>query len=139
MGRAEIAKVLIPRDEWHPLDGGSAPEYIPPAWDGPHVGRRLADAFATLSQLPTPFRKSRSGFWPTYYYEWEDLVAQKTADAATQEDEASERNRTRVCDRARKRSAGWKWRSLGPVVISSRPRQLASCSGLPSPARAIST
>jgi hypothetical protein len=96
VGRAEIAKVLIPRDEWHPLDGGSAPEYIPPAWDGPHVGRRLADAFATLSQLPTPFRKSRSGFWPTYYYEWEDLLAQKTADVATQEDDASERNRTRV-------------------------------------------
>ncbi len=97
MGRAEIAK-LIPCDEWHPLDGGDAPEYIPPAWDGPHVGRRLADAFKTLSMMPNRGMGPRlqPGFWPEYSYEWEDLLAQRTADVATQEADASERNRARV-------------------------------------------
>jgi hypothetical protein len=97
MGRAEIAKLVEP--EWHPLDGnGSAPEYIPPEWDGPHVGLRLCDAFKTLTMMPDRGAsiRSKSGFWPEYYYEWEDLLAQKTADVATQEDDASDRNRTRV-------------------------------------------
>ena len=97
MGRAEIAKFVEP--EWHPLDGnGIAPEYIPPEWDGPHVGLRLCDAFKTLAMMPDrgASTRSKSGFWPEYYYEWEDLLAQKTADVATQEDDASDRNRTRV-------------------------------------------
>ena len=99
MGRVELAKLVTPDDEWHPLDdGGQAPEYIPPAWDGPHVGLRLTDAFKTLAMMPDrgASTKFQSGFWPEYYYEWEDLLAQKTADIATQEDDASERNRTRV-------------------------------------------
>src|SRR6516225_2244337 len=33
---------------WHPLDGVPAPEYIPPAWDGVHAGKRLAEALRTL-------------------------------------------------------------------------------------------
>jgi hypothetical protein len=27
-------------DTWRPLDGVPAPEYVPPTWDGPHVGKR---------------------------------------------------------------------------------------------------
>ncbi len=97
IGRAELAKaVLIPGDEWHPLDNAPAPEYIPPAWDGPHCGLRLCDAFKTLACLPSGFLGGASGFWPDYFYEWEDLLAQKTSDVATQEDDASLRNRTRV-------------------------------------------
>jgi hypothetical protein len=34
--------------EWHPLDHTPAPEYIPPYWDCPHVGKRLAEALRTL-------------------------------------------------------------------------------------------
>jgi hypothetical protein len=97
MGRAEIAKLVEP--EWHPLEGnGIAPEYIPPEWDGPHVGLRLCDAFKTLAMMPDrgASTRSKSGFWPEYCYEWEDLLAQKQADQATQEDDASVRNRTRV-------------------------------------------
>lgn len=96
MGRVEIAKaVLIPRDEWHPCDDGPVPEYIPPSWDGPHVGLRLTDAFRTLSLMPAPIAGSHSGYWPEYWYEWEDLLAQKTGDIATQEDDARVRNRAR--------------------------------------------
>jgi hypothetical protein len=98
MGRAEIAKIALPLDEWHPLDGGPAPEYIPPEWDGPHVGVRLCDAFKTLAMMPTRgvSTKLAPGFWPEYHYEWEDLLAQKTADVATQEDDARSRNRARA-------------------------------------------
>jgi hypothetical protein len=38
--------------EWHPLDHTSAPEYIPPQWDSPHVGKRLAEALRTLRHMP---------------------------------------------------------------------------------------
>jgi hypothetical protein len=99
MGRAEIAKIAAPFDGWHPLDDGPAPEYVPPSeWDGPHVGLRLCDAFKTLSMMPNrgASPKLQPGFWPEYHYEWEDLLAQRQADVATQEDDASERNRTRV-------------------------------------------
>jgi hypothetical protein len=99
MGRAELAKLVTPDDEWHPLDdGGQAPEYIPPEWDGPHVGLRLTDAFKTLAMMPNrgASTKLAPGFWPEYHYEWEDLLAQKTADVATQEDDARSRNRARV-------------------------------------------
>jgi hypothetical protein len=85
----------LSRDEWHPLDG-PAPEYVPAGWDGPHVGQRLTEAFTTLSRLPGLRLGSPSGFWPEYYYEWEDLLAQRTADTATQEDDANVRNRARI-------------------------------------------
>jgi hypothetical protein len=98
MGRVELAKAMS-FDEWHPLDDGPAPEYVPPSeWDGPHVGVRLCDAFKTLSMMPNrgASTKLAPGFWPTYQYEWEDLLAQRGADVATQEDDARSRNRARV-------------------------------------------
>jgi hypothetical protein len=30
---------------WHPLDGSKAPDYVPPSWDGPHVGERLVRGY----------------------------------------------------------------------------------------------
>jgi hypothetical protein len=38
--------------EWHPLDGVPAPECILPGWDGPDVGKRLAEALRTLRHMP---------------------------------------------------------------------------------------
>jgi hypothetical protein len=64
IGRAEIASAssrLIPSESWHPLDGVPPPEYVPPAWDGPHVGLRLCDAFKTLAAMPNPRRGFTSG------------------------------------------------------------------------------
>jgi hypothetical protein len=83
----------------HPLDDGGQAEYIPPpAWDGPHVGVRLCDAFKTLAMMPVRGGRPKlaPGFWPEYSYEWEDLLAQRQADTATQEDDARSRNRARV-------------------------------------------
>jgi hypothetical protein len=49
-------------DTWHPLDGVTAPEYVPPSWDGPHVGKRLVDGLRTLMLMPSR-AQSRSQTW----------------------------------------------------------------------------
>jgi hypothetical protein len=38
--------------DWHPLDHRPAPDYGPACWDGPHVGKRLADGLRTLMLMP---------------------------------------------------------------------------------------
>lgn len=67
---------LIPsHDGWHPLSGHQAPEYVPTAWDGPHAGLRLVQAFKTLARLPMPHHIfSNSGYWPSSRMEWVDRV-----------------------------------------------------------------
>jgi hypothetical protein len=91
IGKAQII------DDWHPLDGVPAPEHIPPFWIGPHVGLRLVEAFKTLSRMPMTGRIStRSGMWPQYRHDWEDWLAQATADKGAQEQDAREQNRARL-------------------------------------------
>jgi hypothetical protein len=69
---------LIPGEDWHPLDGGPAPEYVPDDWDGVHVGCRLVGSFKTLAQLPGGHGPVITrGFWPEYWPDWEDLLAQE--------------------------------------------------------------
>jgi hypothetical protein len=88
---------LLRSDDWHPLDGVPAPEYIPPFWIGPHVGLRLVEAFKTLSRMPMPGRIStKSGMWPQYRHDWEDWLAQVTADKDAREQDAREQNRARL-------------------------------------------
>jgi hypothetical protein len=87
---------LIPANEWHPLDGVPAPEYVPPQWDGPHVGLRMMEAFKTLARLPNSGIGHKSGTWPDYRHEWEDLLAQQGADADVREQVAREQNRARL-------------------------------------------
>ena len=87
--------------EWHPLDHTPAPEYIPPQWDGPHVGKRLAQALRTLRYMPIngyprPFGNS----WPTYQIEWSDALAQLEADETQQERDARAKNWTRIISSA---------------------------------------
>lgn len=48
----------------------------PPLWTGPHVGRRLTEAMQTLRELPMG-NGGGSSCWPSYCYEWEDLLAQQ--------------------------------------------------------------
>jgi len=91
------APMLIPGSDWHPLDGVPAPEYIPETWSGPHVGVRMVEGFKTLMNLPSAgARSTASGYWPETWATWEDLLAQTTADVATQEMDAAEKNRVRV-------------------------------------------
>src|SRR5258705_8388814 len=47
----------------------------PSTWNGPHVGRRLCEAMRTLAMLPMGGGSGHAA-WPTYCYEWEDLLAQ---------------------------------------------------------------
>lgn len=48
----------------------------PSTWSGPHVGRRLTEAMRTLAMLPMGGGGSGSA-WPSYVYEWDDLLAQQ--------------------------------------------------------------
>lgn len=64
-------------EAWNPLDGVPAPEYVPSAWNSPHVGVRLVDAWRTLAKIPMP-RFWPRGFgrnWPAYRIEWTDLLS----------------------------------------------------------------
>lgn len=77
--RAEIAQetsVLIPGENWNPLDGPPPPEYIPDEWDGPHVGNWLKKAFKTLAALPGGNGGGKLGFWPQMYDDPEDDTEQ---------------------------------------------------------------
>lgn len=88
--------ILIPGNEWHPLDGVPAPDYVPDQWDGPQVGKRLVEAFKTLANMPDRGGvRDASGFWPETWVEWEDLLAQESQ--ADVKAEAHERaNRVRI-------------------------------------------
>ena len=92
MARLFTGKEVI--DEWNPLDGVPAPEYVPSEWNGPHVGVRLADAWRILSKVPMP-RFWPRGFgrnWPEYKIEWTDLLSMIGAG----ELEAAQREANRV-------------------------------------------
>jgi hypothetical protein len=76
--KADAAQILAPGPEWSALDGVPAPEYIPPMWDGVHVGVRLVDSFRVLNNLPLGIVKNfASGYWPDYWHDWGDLLSQE--------------------------------------------------------------
>ena len=82
-------------DNWSPLDGVPAPEYVPLQWTGPHVARRLADAWRVLSRMPwrSPYPRSFGRWWPSYRVEWTDVLAM--IDAGELEAMQREANRVR--------------------------------------------
>ncbi len=83
--------------DWHPLDGIPAPEYVPPGWDGPHVGKRLVEGLRTLRLMPTPSGPRMFGnHWPVYAHDWADMLAQQEADEADKRQAQHEQNRTRL-------------------------------------------
>jgi hypothetical protein len=83
--------------EWHPLDGVPAPDYVPPYWDGPQAGKRLAEALRTLARLPMSGGPQMFGnAWPDYRYEFLDQFWQLQADEKQQQQEMWARNRSRL-------------------------------------------
>ena len=81
--------------EWHPLDHTSAPEYIPPQWDSPHVGKRLAEALRTLRCIPV--NENPAGFtssWPSIMHEYSDRAAYED-DPVWKAERAAESNWTK--------------------------------------------
>ena len=73
------ASLLIPADDrWNPLEHVSAPEFVPTAWIGAHVGLRLIQAFKTLAAMPAASGpSSKSGYWPSHPMEWIDIKAKE--------------------------------------------------------------
>ena len=62
--------------EWHPLDHLPAPEYIPARWDGPHAGKRLAEALRTLRYMPVNgYPAGFANSWPAVMHEYSDRAA----------------------------------------------------------------
>jgi len=61
--------------DWHPLDHTPPPEYIPPSWHGPHVGKRLIEALRVLQLMPAPpGPQAFANMWPTYEHDWADRI-----------------------------------------------------------------
>lgn len=88
---------LVPGDSWHPLDGVQAPEYIPEKWDGPHAGKRLVEAFATLAQIPWHWGPAGYGRpWPEYSHDVADLNCQQQGDHWLLKLRTEQRNRVRL-------------------------------------------
>lgn len=83
-------------EQWNPLDGVPAPEFVPDEWNGPHVGVRLVDAWRTLAKIPMPrfWPRSFGRMWPAYRIEWTDLLSM--IGAGELEAMQREQNRTRV-------------------------------------------
>lgn len=65
--------------KFNALEDGAMDDRPPSIWNGPHVGKRIADAFETLNAMPTRLTR-KSGLWPAYPYEFEDLLAQQEAE-----------------------------------------------------------
>lgn len=70
---------LIKHDpiKFNPLEDGTMDDVAPAIWNGPHVGRRIAEAMRTLRALPGGGGGSSGNGWPPYEYTFEDLLAQQ--------------------------------------------------------------
>jgi hypothetical protein len=110
-------------EDWSPLDGIPAPEFVPPEWNAAHVGLRLADAWRVLGRMPwrSPYPREFGRCWPPYRIEWTDLMAMIGAG----ELEAMQRsaNRSRVLPSAKEISQmelaiGW------PMQYLAEPREV---------------
>ena len=74
-----------------------APEYIPPTWDGPHVGKRLVEGLRTLMLMPMPRGPRPPGvIGQPMHTTSTDLLAQQEADAEQKQRDQREANRTRL-------------------------------------------
>jgi hypothetical protein len=93
-----VTSTLIKADaiRFNPLEDAVMVEVLPSAWNGPHVSVRIADAFNTLSRLPSASRRTALGFWPAYEYSWQDTLAQLEQAAEEQARERRIRNRVRI-------------------------------------------
>ena len=128
-----IKRDAVLDDTWHPLGGGPVPEYVPPAWDGPHVGKRLVEGLCTLALMPLPRGPRATGsHWPAYAHEWADLLAQQEADAQQKQRDQREANRTPLRPSSVEIARTWSNRSAGRRDISTHYRNsCARCRRLP--------
>ena len=109
-------------DDWSPLDGVPAPDYVPLQWTGPHVARRLIDAWVILARMPwrSPYPRTFGHTWPSYKLEWHDLLA-LSAVASWKRHNAS--RTARASCRPPRKFLKWNGRSSGrwPICVSRSP------------------
>lgn len=88
--------LLIKRDpNLGPFDPLDIVSDLPSQWSGPHVGLKLVEGFETLRAMPLGDHKSSAGSaWPSYMYEFDDLVEQQKQGELERTMRAQ--NRTRV-------------------------------------------
>jgi len=129
-----MVRVIRPgeMEDWHPLDGVPAPEYIPEQWEGPHVGVRIMEAFRTLSRIPASRGPKMFGTaWPAYSYEWGDMLAQQEQDADERRRHESAQNRSTIMPSAEdvtrmERCLYWPSHYLWEVFLLYAVNRLAS-------------
>lgn len=97
--------ILIPRgdDAWNPLEDGAMSDIPPAKWNGPHVSKRMAEAFVTLKNIPARIGPRSFGrAWPEFEHDWADLMAQADTSGQRGRMGAEERERdSRVQNRTR--------------------------------------
>jgi hypothetical protein len=132
-------ELLVPAgslDEWHPLSGLAAPDYVPASWDGPQAGKRLIEAFGILRRMPFSFGPAQFGnSWPQYRHELADLNSQEGADDDQKRQLAEARNRVRTRPSANdvtrmELALGWTARYLADVDQQERRDGVHSLSRL---------
>ncbi len=118
---------------WTPLNENvdtDHSQFVPFAWDGPHVGKRLIETFAILRRVPVAKGPKKYGSaWPSYIADWEDLLAQRTADLERLEEIEQMKNRTRIQPTARE-IATMEIAIAWPGRYLSKTPQLAKAVGL---------
>jgi hypothetical protein len=81
--------------DWHPLDHTPAPEYVPPTWNGSHVGKRLAKALRTLRHMPiNGYPAGFTNSWPAVLHEYSDRAGYED-DPVWKAERAAESNWTK--------------------------------------------
>jgi hypothetical protein len=93
---SSVAGQIIDPD-WSPLDTAEAPEYVPIAWHGWHVGVRLVEAFRILARMPQQAPSGHKTIWPLYQYDVREYYAALVgASGEIAEDLQADRNRVRL-------------------------------------------
>jgi hypothetical protein len=72
--------ILIKREDQEPINFAlldAAANTLPPLWTGPHVALRMTEGFVTFRALPLGDKGGAASAWPSYKYEFEDLIAQQ--------------------------------------------------------------
>jgi hypothetical protein len=91
---ADVLVLLRDPLKFNPLEDAVMDDIPPNLWNGPHVGKRLAEAMRTLRLIPMPAVAGYGAAWPAYSYEFEDLLAQQ--EQGELEKTQRMQNRTRV-------------------------------------------
>lgn len=121
------------------FEGMALEDYVPPVWDGPHVGKRLIEAWGVLRRVPWQYGPAGCATaWPAYAYEFGDLNAQEGADLDDKDRKRQDRNRVRALPSAAEithmeTAIGWAARYLAPIDQAERrgaALSVARCVGM---------